>query len=114
MGGVTACNWEGKEGPRKVGGIAAGKEKKRNRIRICLVPVPHLELCRHVVSCFRLCGPVVRDCSFTDCFVCWLIRAPVFCLGFSDCVPILILLRTLFPAFTSFLSNLYNFSSDLS
>lgn len=29
MGGVTACNWEGKEGPRKVGGIAAGKGKKR-------------------------------------------------------------------------------------
>lgn len=28
MGGVTACNWEGKEGPRKVGGIAAGKEKR--------------------------------------------------------------------------------------
>lgn len=27
MGGVTACNWEGKDGPRKVGGIAAGKEK---------------------------------------------------------------------------------------
>lgn len=53
-------NWEGKEGPRKVGGIAAGKEKKGNRIKIFLVPVPHLELCRHVVSCFRLCGPVVK------------------------------------------------------
>lgn len=31
MGGVTACNWEGKEGPRKVGGIAAGKEKKKKK-----------------------------------------------------------------------------------
>lgn len=31
MGGVTACNWEGKEGLRKVGGIAAGKEKKEEQ-----------------------------------------------------------------------------------
>lgn len=29
MGGVTACNWEGKERPRKVGGIAAGNENTR-------------------------------------------------------------------------------------
>lgn len=28
MGGVPAYNWVGKEGPRKVGGIAAGKEKR--------------------------------------------------------------------------------------
>lgn len=28
MGGVPAYNWVGKEGPGKVGGIAAGKEKR--------------------------------------------------------------------------------------
>lgn len=72
-------------------------------MKICSVPVPHLEPCRHVLSCFRFCGPVLRDSSFTGCLVCWLRRAPVFCLGFSDSVPVLFFFENIVSCFYLFL-----------
>lgn len=75
-------------------------------MKICSVPVAHLEPCRHVLSCFVFCGPVLRHTSSTGCLVSWLTRAPVFCLDFSDSVPILFeFLKILFPAFTVFSNN---------
>lgn len=58
-------------------------------MKICSVPVAHLQPCRHVLSCFVFCGPVLRHTSLTGCLVSWLTRAPVFCLDFSDSVPVL-------------------------